>query len=73
MNPMTTFKSVTAARKAVIAAGFTKHEGVGQAGDYAYGSREYYSRPGCEVNQFGCPMEIATISKMPGGWCTFDL
>ena len=60
------FKSKAAAVKHVLAKGFTKHEGTGESGDYGYGSREYYSKPGCETNQYGTPQDMLTISKVGG-------
>lgn len=70
---MTEFPNLIAARAGVIAAGYVIKEGVGEAGDYGYGSREYWKHPDSPVNQYGNPLWTATISKMPGGWCTFDL
>lgn len=70
---MTQFPNLIAARKAVIAAGYTIKDGVGQCGDYAHGSREYWKHPESPLNQYNTPLWTATISKMPGGWATFDL
>jgi len=70
---MTEFPNLIAARAGVIAAGYTIKEGVGQAGDYAYGSREYWKHPDSPVNEYNVPLWTATISKIPGGWCTCDL
>jgi len=70
---MTEFPNLIAARAGVIAAGYTIKEAVGEAGDYGFGSREYWKHPDSPANPYGNPLWMATISKMPGGWCTFDL
>jgi len=64
----TLFKTKTQARNAVIALGCNVLDGLGQSGDYAYGSREYYSKPNSPRNDYGASMDHAEISKLPGHW-----
>lgn len=64
----TVFKSKAQAVKAVESRGYV-YEGEGQCGDGAFGTRIYFSKPGCEKNQFGCPMDTAQVDKVRGlGW-----
>ena len=56
------------ARKEVARLGYTIHDGVGESGDYGYGSREYYHKP--EARMIGrVPQDKhATISRVGREW-----
>lgn len=65
---MTTRMTKSDARNAVKAKGYTIHHETSSCGDYAHGSREYWAKSGSDVNQFGRPNQMATISKLSTGW-----
>lgn len=65
---MTLVPTRAAAQKFVKAAGFTEFHAYSESGDHGYKSREYWKKPGCEVNQYGCPMGMACISKVGRQW-----
>lgn len=68
MNIGITYKTKSAAIKAVKAAGYTVHVDTSSSGDYAYGSREYFAKPDSKKNEYGFPLSHATVSKLPGVW-----
>lgn len=68
MSDYTQFRTKAAATHAVLALGYIEHTGTGESGDAGYGSREYYARPNCELNQYGVPMDTATVSKVGHFW-----
>lgn len=62
-------KTKAAAKKAVIVQGFTVHFDTGESGDGGYGSREYFTKLDAQKNEFGFPLQYATISKVGRlGW-----
>ena len=48
--------------------GYTEHYSTGSCGDYAYGSRLYYSKPNAKKNRSGLPLQHATLSKIRNRW-----
>lgn len=65
---MTPFAKKTQAIAAVKAQGYTHHEGTGESGDHGYGSREYFSKPGCARNTWGAALDTADVSKVGRVW-----
>jgi hypothetical protein len=65
---MEKFKNKSEAKKAVIGKGYTVHSSTGSSGDYAHGSREYFHKPDSKLNDYGMPLQHATISKVGSDW-----
>lgn len=67
------FANKAAARKAILALGYTDHYLTGQCGDGGHGSREYYKAPNAELNEYGAPVtKHGTISKVGKRWALAD-
>lgn len=65
------FKSKPAAVKYVESLGYVYHD-KGFSGDGGYGSRLYFKKPNTPVNQYGAPLQTATVSKVGRSWMTYE-
>lgn len=53
--------------------GYTQFEEYSESGDFGPGSREYWSVPGCERNEFGVALKCADLSQISArGWWVKD-
>lgn len=59
------------AKKFVNRLGYTELFAEGRSGDLPQGSRQYWIKPGEEMNEFGWPKYYAMMSRLPkGGFAT---
>lgn len=64
---MRDFPNKRAALAHMKSLGYVHHQ-TGQCGDGPWGSREYWMKPGCEINQHGWPLDTMCASRLTGKW-----
>lgn len=62
------FHSKRDATAYVAGLGYTVHCGTSASGDHGHGSREYYTGPSAELNQYGWPLNTMSVSQVGANW-----